>query len=444
MRNKSFFLSMLLATISLFYLPIVSSFNFYEENLNSDSVYMINLDTEIPVVEKNIYKKRSPASLTKIMTFIVTYENSKNIDRDKTKVTVSKEVLDMVDPESSGSKLKVGDEISIIDLLHCMMISSSGYAAVVLADYIGGNVENFVKMMNDKLIELGCDNTHFENPDGIYNENQYATAVDMSKIALYAMKNPDFLDIVSKSEYYMFGDERDPVITTNHIIDKKRGGKYYSPYVKGIKTGYIDDAGRCLISYASKDGYNYLSVVMGGPTKDESGNKISDNMAMIDTLNLYNWAFDNLKRIRVYDSNFPLTEINLEFVFGRDKLLLSSNENFDVILPKTASRQDISFEFDVPETIEAPITKDQKIGTAYAIYLGQKVGAFDIASSSSFKKSYTLVIFKFFENIFSSKIFIFIVVLFTLMLLLYISYVIKHNIKRNKKNNVIKISNNRK
>lgn len=444
MRNKSFFLSILLATISFFYLPIVSSFNFYEENLSSDSVYMMNLDTEIPVVEKNIYKKRSPASLTKIMTFIVAYENSKNIDRNKTKVTVSQEVLDTVDPESSGSKLKVGDEISITDLLHCMMISSSGYAAIVLANYIGGNIENFVKMMNEKLIELECDNTHFENPDGIYNENQYTTALDMSKITLCAMKNPDFLDIVSKSEYCMFGDERDPVITTNHMIDKKRGGKYYSPYVKGIKTGYIDDAGRCLVSYASKDGYNYLSVVMGGPTLNESGDKISDNMAMIDTLNLYNWAFDNLKRIRVYENNFPLTEINLEFVFGKDKLLLSSNENFDVILPKTAGKQDISFKFDVPQTVEAPITKGHKIGTAYVIYLGEKIGSFDITSDSSFKKSYTLVIFKLFENIFLSRIFIFILVLLVVILLLYILYVIRHNMKRNKKNNVIKISNNRK
>lgn len=405
---------------------------------------MINLDTQMPIVEKNIYKKRSPASLTKIMTFIITYENTMNLDRKTTKVSVPQEVLDKVDPESSGSKLKAGEEFSIDDLLHCMMISSSGYCAMVLANYIAGNTEDFVKMMNNKLSELKCDNTHFENPDGIYNENQYTTAYDISIIAQYAMNNSYFRDIVSKSEHFMFGDERDPVITTNYMIDKKRGGKYYLPWVKGIKTGYIEDAGRCLVSCASKDEYNYLSVVMGGPTLDESGEKISDNMAMIDTFELYNWAFNNLKRIKIYERNFPITEINLEFALGKDKLLLTSEENFEVTLPKNIDKNEISFDFDVPESIEAPITKGEKIGTAYAIYQGEKIGSIKLSSSESIKRSYTLVLIKILKNLLSSKIFIVLLILLFLILLLYISYVIKYNIKHKNKDKIIKFKNHKK
>ena len=272
MKTKNLFFTVL-AMLTFILNPSPSlAFNFFPYNLNSDSVYMLNFDKKLPVVEKNINKRRSPASLTKIMTFIVTYENSTN--RENTKVKVSQEVLDGVDPESSGVKLKEGDEISITNLLNCMMISSSGYAAAVLAHHIGGSIENFVEMMNQKARDIECNDTHFANPDGIYSQNQYSTALDIYKITNYAMQNPEFIDIVGKSECNIFGDERDPVVTTNRMLDKKRGGKYYCPWVRGIKTGYIEDAGRCLVSYAVKDNTTYLAVVMGSPTRDAQGNEL--------------------------------------------------------------------------------------------------------------------------------------------------------------------------
>ena len=351
---------------------IIFSANFYKDNLNCDSVYMVDFNSDIPVVEKNISKRRSPASLTKIMTFIVAYENSEN--RNNTKVLVTKEILDNVDPESSGSKLREGESISITDLLNCMMISSSGYCAQTLANYIGGgDTQKFVSMMNEKALSLNCENTHFENPDGIYNENQYTTATDMYKITKYAMNNPDFLNIVSKSEYTMFGDERDPVVTTNRMIDKKRGGKYYCPWVKGIKTGYVDEAGRCLISYASKDGKVYVTVAMGGPTKDSEGNAISDNMAMMDTLALYNWAYENLKNITVCSRYKPLVETSLKFVWGKDNIFLSSNQDVNIIIPKEASKDNISLKYNIPDEIKAPVKKDDILGDAEIFYEGEKI-----------------------------------------------------------------------
>ncbi|MBR2578878.1 MAG: D-alanyl-D-alanine carboxypeptidase, partial [Clostridia bacterium] len=324
----------------------LNAINFYDQNLNSDSVYMVNYDLNQSVAEKNIDKKRSPASLTKIVTFLVTYDNCKN--RNETKFSVNKEILDMMDPDSSGSKLKEGEEFSVTDLLHTMMISSSGYAAMTLAYHVGqGDVGKFVDMMNKKIEEIGCENTHFENPDGIYAENQYSTARDMYKIANYAMKNKEFLDIVGKSEYKMFGDERDPVTTTNYLIDRKRGGKYYYPWAKGIKTGHIDDAGRCLISYASKDGKTYLLVVMGGPDKDENGKNLQDNTAMLDSINLYNWAFENLKIVKICEKYSPLSEVPLNFAWGRDKLILSSDENRYAVVPKEADPKEINLNYDL-------------------------------------------------------------------------------------------------
>ena len=416
---------------------LVQALNFYPQNLESDSVYMVNCNSGTAVVEKNINKRRSPASLTKIMSFIVAYEHSQ--DRDKTKVTVQQEVLDKVDPESSGVVLRAGEEISITDLLKCMMISSSGYAANVLANHIGGSIENFVQMMNDKAAELGCENTHFENPDGIYNPKHYSTASDMLKISRYAMKNVEFLNTVSISECNIFGDERDPVITTNYMIDKKRGGKYYSPWVKGIKTGYVEDAGKCLISYAVKDDESYLIVDLGAPVKDSAGNKLTDNLAMIDSLNLYNWAFDNLKRIKLYDRYFPITEVNLASARGKDKLMLESSGDVGVILPSNIKKDDLSFDFEIPEVVQAPIKKGDKIGTAKIMLQNEQIGNFDLVSSEEVKKSYMVVVMDALGVVVNSKIFIFCLAVIVLAIIGYLCLIFRYNRKLRRKNKVTNI-----
>lgn len=430
----SFFAAVAFVGLSL---TNVSAFNFYEGALNADAVYMIDHDSGIPIVEKNINNRRSPASLTKIVTFLVTYENCPNID--ETKVTVSKEALDMVDPESSGSPLKEGEEYSVNDLLHCMMISSSGYCAVVLAHYIGGgNIEKFVEMMNSKVQELGCNDTHFENPDGIHSENQYTTASDMYKITDYAMKNQVFLDIVAKSEHRMFGDGRDPVVTTNQLM--RKGGKFYLPYVKGIKTGYTREAGRCLISYAVKNGRTYVAVVMGAPTEDDSGHALADNAAMVDSVNLYNWAFGELKPINICEKYYPLTQTNVRFVWGRDTVVLSAQKDINISLPKNINKDDISLKYDVPEQIDAPVKKGDIIGKATVMYGGEKLLTFNLVSSENLEKNYILVIFSFLHVIFSSRIFMIAFCIFLLVLSSYIVLVLRYNSRKRKKNKVVNIN----
>lgn len=437
---KKRFISACLAIFLVFLCsPAIFALNFYEEELRADSVYMLDYSNDISIVEKNIGKRRSPASLTKIVTFIVAYENSSN--RNETKFKVTKEILDMVDAESSGSKLKEGEEFSITDLLHCMLISSSGYAAMTLAYHVGGgDVQKFVNMMNEKIASLGCTDTHFENPDGIYNENQYSTAADMYKITKYAMNNSDFLNIVSKSEYNMFGDERDPVITTNHMIDRKRGGKYYLPFVRGIKTGYVEDAGRCLISYAVKDGKTYVLVVMGGPTKDSDGKSLQDNTAMLDSVDLYNWAYNDLRSVNIFEKNYPLTETGLSFVWGKDRIMLFSSKDFNLMLPKNASRDDVSFEFETPQNIEAPVKKSEPLGKVHVLFKGAEVAAVDLISTKDFNKNYAIVIFEFIKAVITSKIFIFLFILLMAFAIFYVLCIIRYNIRRKNKNKVVDIS----
>lgn len=417
MKYLKLFLSVVL--VSVFGFSDVLAFSFYNEPLNSESVYVINENTDLPIIEKNIHQKRSPASLTKIMTFIVAYESVPNIA--DTKVRVHQEVLDKVDPDSSGVHLKVGEEISVLDLMHCILICSSGYAANVLADYVGeGDIQNFVDKMNAKAAEIGCENTHFENPDGIYSENQYSTAFDMYKITQYARNIPTFNSITSMCEYSCFGDERDPIITTNHTMDPKRGGIYYCPYVKGIKTGYTREAGRCLISRAEGNGINYVSVVMGGPTEDEDGKPIEKNMAMLDTKNIYGWAYKNLQFEKLYPKDFPVAEMPLKYVWGADKLLLRPEKDFFAIVPKDFKKEDITIKTQMPEYIEATVKEGEILGSTEVFYKGERIGSFKLVSPKTYKRNLFVQFLDFLKNVFSNPIFMILFIIIMIFVVLYI------------------------
>ena len=135
----------------------------------SKAVYLENLNTGTVVYEKDSGQKMYPASTTKIMTFIITAENVS--DLDSTKVTIEQEVIDGLDPESTvmGLAQHVGEQVSVRDLLYGLMLPSGNDAALVLADHIGGGIEGFAEKMNAKAAELGCKDTHFANPHGLYD-----------------------------------------------------------------------------------------------------------------------------------------------------------------------------------------------------------------------------------------------------------------------------------
>lgn len=284
--------------ISLFNLNLnfASAANFNIDFTPScEALYLYNLDTNTVIYDKNSDKKMFPASLTKIMTYIIVADNVK--DFDNTFVTAKKETLDvLLGTGSSVSGIKANDVLSVTQLLHCLMIKSGNDAALVLADFIAdGNVDNFVDMMNQKAAELGCSNTHFVNPHGLHDDDHYTTATDLMIITKYAMELPQFMEICSTPTSYILGKDKYPLVTTNSMIDQARGGKYYYQYARGIKTGHTEKAGWCLVSTAVYNGYSYLCVALGAPFKDATGTKILDNYAMLDSKAIYRWAFTNLE-----------------------------------------------------------------------------------------------------------------------------------------------------
>ena len=185
-------LIMVVVIISMSVMPVGAVKNSIDFKTKTDILYLVNLDTDTVVYSKNSDKKCYPASTTKIMTYIVVTEQVKSLE--DTKVKIKQDVLDQLwgtGSSLSGLENYVDEELSVYQLLHCMMVSSGNDATLVLADYLGkGDVDAFVKLMNDKAKELGCKNTKFANPHGLHDDKQYTTAEDMFKITQYAMTTP--------------------------------------------------------------------------------------------------------------------------------------------------------------------------------------------------------------------------------------------------------------
>lgn len=407
----------------------------------SDSILLVNMDSGQEVFSKDADSKRYPASTTKIMSYIIAVEHID--DLEGTKIPIKQTVLDEL--EGTGSSLAnvehfVGKSMSAIDLLYSMMVPSGNDAAMVLADYVGnGNIQNFVDMMNQKAQELGCKNTHFQNPDGLHNENHYTTARDLYKITKYALTLPKFAEISNTTTYYCEGDDT-PLITTNYLIDPNRGGDYYYMYAKGIKTGTTDQAGRCLVTTASADGYSYLAVLLHAPYEE---GKSEEYGTMTDAADLFRWALTSLELSTVATASTPVCEEKVNLAWGKDSVLLVPESNLSAIVPKEMKNNNITIETDVPESVDAPLKTDTVVGKATIYYTPdnstekQVVATVNLVPSESVDRSGFLYVLNVISTVMQSYWFIVVICIIVIILIIYFISS-KINRKRSKKNGKVK------
>ena len=444
MKRKSIkIISLLFALIIIFTSSIVTTGAISYPNkvkTQSDSILLVNMDTGQEVFEKDADSKRYPASTTKIMTYIIVAENVD--DFENTRVPIKKSVLEVL--ENTGSSLAyvadhIGEDMSVIDLLYSMMVPSGNDAAMVLADYVGGgNMDAFVKMMNDKAKELGCKNTHFENPDGLHDDNHYTTARDLYKIATYALTLPKFAEITNTTLYTCEGDDY-PLVTTNYLIDQNNGGEYYYMYAKGIKTGTTDQAGRCLVTTATADGYSYMAVLLHAPYKQG----VSEGYGtMTDAADLFRWALTSLELKTVATSSMPVCEEKVNLAWGKDSVLLVPDKSFSAIVPKDVGKDELITETDIPESVDAPIDTDTVIGTATIYYKGsdgkkQEVAKVNLVPSEKIEMSGILFVLNVITTVFKSYWFLVIIGIIAVILLGYLISS-KINRRRSRKNRKVK------
>ena len=293
----------------------------------SKSVLLVSMDNGQTVYEKEADKKMYPASTTKIMTYIIAYENIEDVDN--TRIEVKKKVLDKLNGTGSSTAFlsdHIGEKVKAIDLFYSLMVPSGNDAAMVLADYVGnGDIKVFVDKMNAKAAELGCTNTHFENPDGLHNKNHYTTARDLVKITNYALTLPNFQKISNTVSYTCEGDDT-ALRTTNLLIDGN--SEYYYTYAKGIKTGTTDQAGRCLVTTASADGQSYMLVLLGAPY--EEGVQ-EEYFTFTDAAELFRWCLTSLELTTLKSTQTPIREVDVGSSMSSSKVTLVGGNRVGVL-----------------------------------------------------------------------------------------------------------------
>ena len=347
----------------------------------SKSVYLENLSAKAIVYEKDADLRSYPASTTKIMTYIITAENV--ADLDQTTVTIKQEVIDGLDPESTvmGLSSHVGEQVSVRDLLYGLMLPSGNDAALVLADHVGGGIPGFVAKMNAKAAELGCVNTHFANPHGLYDPDHYSTARDMALIAKYAMTLPGFMDVCNTVYYTPNGFNA--LHNTNYMLDEgAEGGAYYYPYTRGIKTGYLDEAGKCLVTSSDKDGDQYLCVCLGAAFSYEE----NVNYAMKDTAKLYDWAYENLGVQTLYSPSDSLASVDVKYVRNGRTLSAVPEKAVTAFLPKQYDKSLLSTEVNCAEQVDAPVNRGDVLGTVKVRYDDLDLGEINLVAAEDIER----------------------------------------------------------
>lgn len=345
-------------------------------NIYSDYVYMVNLDTGKVVYEYDADTITYPASLTKIMTCILAIENCESLD--ETVVIPSGIFGDVYSQGGAHISLKTGEEISLGDLIKATMIRSSCDTASAIAYHISGSVEAFAKLMTEKAKEIGCTSTNFVNAHGLHDDNHYTTAKDMYLIADYALKNKAFCDIISEYSCTIpptNKSEKRELFTTIEI-ENPNNDNYYE-YVTGVKSGFTDEAGRCLITKATKDNESYLLVTLGA-NRDKWYNS---NMAFTDAVTLFEYSFAEYDIKKVITTDTPLTTAEISKGEKESITLYAKDE----ITTLAAIGDEAIITFDLPEKIKAPIKVGEVVGS-FNLKLGDDEFSGELIAKEDIKK----------------------------------------------------------
>ncbi len=390
---------------------------------------LINLDDDsYPVVaQKNIDERLYPASLTKIVTAMVTLENVKDVS---VKTKMSQAAYDAsVGTGAQVAGITVGEELSVDTLLYLTMVHSACDACEVLAEFVGGTKENFVKMMNDWVKKVGCNDTNFTNPSGLHDDNHYTTARDMSKITLAALKNANFVKYSTTTEYEYKG------YTLPHTNLMLHPGyvTYYYEYAQGIKTGSTEQAEYNVIVKASKDGYNYLAIVMKSPQQKIKNQSYLTKCSFVDAKSLFEWAFDSLKYTTIVAKDEVIGEVSVENGKDADTVALVAAKDTNVIVPVGLDKSAIIIEIqEKPSSLQAPVTKGQKVCSANIIYGDEVIASVPLVAAKTVELSTFLKVINAIKAFFGLTVVKVILVIAFLAIVLYV-YIFFKSLNKKKK-----------
>lgn len=405
--------------------------------------YVVSADKDQTVIyDKNSTLRCNPGELVKLVTAILTLENCKDLSEVVTASGTAIREVERLRVTTAG--ILVGEMITVKELLYCLLLYNANDASSVLAEYIGGTVDGFVLMMNEFAKKLQLSDTLFSNPGGYNVGTQYSNAKDIAKIFSYCMENQTFSDIIGTFLYEMPATNKykSPryLKNTNYLINSGVND-YYFKYVKAGKSGYTE-AGNCnCVSMASKDGYNYICVVLDAPMNDFDNDSVKENMSFVSSKLLYKWVFDNIKLRVVANTSTYVGEVTVRLSKEFDYVSLVPIENVSALVPAGVNAESVYIE-PIAEltkaTVDAPVKKGDLLGKAAIKYAGETVAEVDLVAAFDVSVSHTKLVLDKILKIISSPVFIIIllVVILACTVLFLISYRNKQLLRKKRLNRI--------
>lgn len=365
----------LILLLLLISIPLVKAEETEDLAPNAKSAIMIEASTGEILFQKNKDEKLAPASMTKMMSMLLIMEEIENgnLKWDEM-ITTSEKASSM-----GGSQifLKVGEKMTVEDLLKGVAIASGNDAVVALAERVSGSEEQFVKRMNTRAKDLGLKNTNFINATGLTADNHYSSAYDMSLIAKELVKHEKILEFTSTYEDYLRKDTKSPfwLVNTNRLVRFKEG-------VDGLKTGFTDEAGYCLTATMKKDNMRLITVVM----KEENTSKRS-----ADTTKMLDYGFNIYMVQTILDEKTTIEKKKVEL----GKTLTTEivpKENITILNKKSEEQKNITYKTNINKII-APVKKGDKVGTIDIIEDNNIISTIDATVKEDISKANILTIY---------------------------------------------------
>lgn len=380
-------LSVLVFIISFFIFNINAVAD--EIELKSKSAILYNITDDKVLYEKNADEKVYIASLTKIMTALVAIENIQDFNQ---KVVVTSDMLKDVTNDLSVAGFNAGNILTYNEILYGIILKSGADATEIAAYSISGSEKEFVKLMNQKAEEIGMNNTHFSNVIGIEGDNHHSTARDVMKLVKNALQNKKFKEVFCTKTYKNMNGPLKKITDSD---------AFNMNYVKGAKTGFTDDAGLCLVTYANNAKTEFISVTIGAPYKEKNEN-------IVDTKNLYEYYFGNYDYVKILNKGDTI--VNLKSEYGKE-YNIKSDKDIKKYLKKTVSKDDLKYEYKGEKTIKKGTKKGDKIGTLYISYNDKVLDTINIISPEDIKFD-----FKFYIKKYKTQ-FVFLTLIITIIIL---------------------------
>lgn len=434
----------LLAGLALLWAPFTVSAAGYplpeEVTVSAPSALLMYIGTkpeeDMVVFERAADARRSPAATVRVMVglYAVRQMRARHMDIDTATGVYDRSCYNQITGSGLGVvNMQIGDTWTLRDLLTASLAETAADACVTLCTAISGSVPAFVDGMNGLARELGCTSTAFANVTGLDALGQYTTARDLALITRAAMEYPELVTAMSVPGY-----EVKPVVgraqtraSTNSML-RPITDSYYNKLQFG-RTGYADEAGRCMVSVAKEGGYRYMAVVLGSRKEDGSDWAIAH---FEDSRNLFEWAFDSFAYKNLLSEGQPVSQLGVDLAWSTDTAVLTAGAPFGTVVPKDL---DVSTVILTPrltgeERVDAPVTKGDVYGSVELyINLDQKLGEVPMVAGESVERSQVLAVWRGIKAFLTSRWLYAVIGGLVLLIGGYVALSVAHNRRRQKR-----------